>query len=599
MKFVSIKTKLFLALVLVSVIPIVIVTYNSYQSYTDLVNQQTSLVASNTVHNTVQGIEDIFGNIERISLTIQQQSSSATAYSTVSDELKKLAVTSDSYDIFIIQNKLKLIFENLLLSYDYINGIYLFSPDGKNISYGSTAELQVDYVPFQDDWYQKTIASKGQLYIGEPGVKPYIINSEPSILFSRALYDMKTQEFLGVFMLDCSLDIFKGLNQDAVPNMSYFVLANDEGNIIYDSTGKNIDTRLPETLTRRTMAMQSNELEFYSGDILTVIQRLPVYHWSVIANISLSELYEKYGISRKLIVYISLTCAVIFILLSVLLSNWITKPITHLAKIMRKNKSQKFITTDIEPQRVDEIGFLYMEYNKMMKDIDTFVREIYQNKILTMDSQMKALEAQINSHFLYNTLESINSIAEIEEVDSIAVMTKSLGDMFRYSIKTDSELVPARDELQHVDNYMSIQQIRYGSKIRYVKEIETAVLEAKILKLILQPLVENAVYHGLENKKGSGLLLLKGFLEPDTGRIIFEIHDDGIGISAERLREIQGLLEQPPEFLGLGHRSRQSIGIKNVHSRVALYYGSDFGLAIASEPDTGTTITLTLPSKNT
>lgn len=126
MKFSSIKTKLFLALVLVSVIPIVIVTYNSYRSYTNLVNQQTSLVASNTIHNTVKGIEDIFGNIERISLTIQQQTSSATAYTTVSDELKKLASTSDSYDIFIIQNKLKLIFENLLLSYDYVNGIYLF-----------------------------------------------------------------------------------------------------------------------------------------------------------------------------------------------------------------------------------------------------------------------------------------------------------------------------------------------------------------------------------------------------------------------------------------------------------------------------------------
>lgn len=103
---------------------------------------------------------------------------------------------------------------------------------------------------------------------------------------------MKTQEFLGVFMLDCSLDIFKGLNQDAVPNMSYFVLANDDGNIIYDSTGKNTDTRLPSALIRRTEAMAGDELEFYDGDMLTVIQKLPVYHWSVIANISLSGLYE-------------------------------------------------------------------------------------------------------------------------------------------------------------------------------------------------------------------------------------------------------------------------------------------------------------------
>jgi len=114
----------------------------------------------------------------------------------------------------------------------------------------------------------------------------------------------------------------------------------------------------------------------------------------------------------------------------------------------------------IRPQKskhVDEIGILYHEFNKMMKDIDTHIRESYQNKILTLDSQMKALEAQINSHFLYNTLESINSIAEIEEVESIVVMTKSLGDMFRYSIKTDSERVTVSEELQHVENYMAIQ----------------------------------------------------------------------------------------------------------------------------------------------
>ncbi|AIQ51282.1 sensor histidine kinase [Paenibacillus sp. FSL R7-0331] len=595
MTFFNLKTKLFLVLVLVSVIPIVIVTYNSYRSYTELVNQQTSLVASNTVHNTVQGIEDIFSNIERISLTLQQQSSSATAYSTVSDELKKLAKTSDAYDIFIIQNKLKLIFENLLLSYDYVNGIYLFSPDGKNISYG--AELQVDYAPSADDWYHKTIANKGQLYIGEPGIKPYIIHSEPSVVFSRALYDMNTQQFLGIFMLDCSLDIFKGLSSDAVPNLSYFVLANDNGNIIYDSTGPSPGARLPQDLITRTEAMTGNESEFYNRDTLTVIQRLPVYHWTVIANISLTELYENYGISRKLIIYISLTCAVIFILLSVLLSNWITKPITRLAVIMRKNKAHKFITTDIKPKRMDEISFLYTEYNKMMQDIDNFIRESYQNKILTMDSQMKALEAQINSHFLYNTLESINSIAEIEEVESIAIMTKALGDMFRYSIKTDSELVSAREELQHVDNYMAIQQIRYGSKIRFVKEIGAEVEKVKILKLILQPLVENAIYHGLENQKGGGTVWLNGRLEPEEDCVIFEIRDDGIGISEDRLAEIHALLQQPPEFMGIGHRSKQSIGIKNVHSRIALYYGEDFGLSITSEPAVGTAITLILPAK--
>ena len=595
MIFLNIKRKLFLVLTIVSIVPIIIVAFSSYRSYTNLVQQQTSLVATNTINNTVKGIEDVLENIDRISLTLQQQSSSATAYNTVSDELKKLAKTDDSYDIFIIHNKLKLIFENILLSYNYVNGIYVFAPDGKYISYGVTSDLKMDYSPLKDDWYIRTINNKGQLYIGDAGIKPYIINPKPSIAFSRALYDMNTQEFLGVFMLDCSLDIFKGLNRDAIPNITNFYLVNDLGKIIYDGTGQQSGQELPPDLALKVSSMPDKELEFSDGKMLSVVQSLPNYGWKLIANISLTELYKKYGISQKLIIYISLTCAITFVILSILLSNWITKPIIQLTKIMRKNKSQKFTTTKTSLKRVDEIGILYNEYDKMMKDMDTFVRESYQNKILTMDSQMRALEAQINSHFLYNTLESINSIAEIEEVESIAVMTKALGDMFRYSIKTESELVLAREELQHVENYMAIQQIRYGDKMVFHKEIEDEVYDAKILKLMLQPLVENAIYHGLENKKGSGSVTIKGYREQD--QICFEVIDDGIGISAAHLQEIQDLLNQPPEFSGIGQRNKQSIGIKNVHSRIVLYYGIEFGLTIESELAVGTRIKLVVPAK--
>src|SRR6478736_2041285 len=132
----NIKTKLFLVLVLVSIVPIIVVSVSSYRSYTKLVNEQTSLVTSTTIGNSVKSMEEILQNIDRISVTLLQQSSNATAYSTVSDELIKLNGTNDQYEIFMIRSKLKLIFENILLGYNYINGLYLFTPDGKWISYG-------------------------------------------------------------------------------------------------------------------------------------------------------------------------------------------------------------------------------------------------------------------------------------------------------------------------------------------------------------------------------------------------------------------------------------------------------------------------------
>lgn len=596
MVFFNIKMKLFLVLIAVSLLPIVVVSISSYNSYTKLVNKQTALVASTTINNSVKSIENTLRNIDRISITLQQQSSSPTSYSAVGDELKKLVATDDPYEIFVIRNKMKLILENILLGYDYINGIYLFAPDGKSISFEKNGtDLKLGYIPFKDDWYNQTIQNKGNLYIGDIGVKPFLINAKPSISFSRALYDINTREFLGVFMLDCSTEIFKELNKDIAPNIFSIYLANGSGKIIYDGSGQQIGQDLPQELLHKVKAMTEKKQEFNNGDTLSIIQSFPSNNWKLIATISVKELYREYGISQKLIIYISITCAVIFLLLSFFLSNWITKPIIQLSKIMRKNKSRKFVTTETKLKRVDEIGILYNEYDKMMQDMDTFVRERYQNRILTLDSQMKALEAQINSHFLYNTLESINSIAEIEEVESIAVMTKSLGDMFRYSIKTESELVRTEEELQHVDNYMAIQLIRYEDKINYYKEIDEQILTGKILKLLLQPLVENALYHGLENKKGKGSITIKGYSIQDS--VCFEIIDDGVGMSAVQVLELQKLLNQPPEFSGLGHRSKQSIGLKNVHSRIALYYGPEYGLTFESGQNTGTKVKLTLPLK--
>lgn len=593
MLFFNIKTKLFFVLVLVSIVPIIVVTVSSYRSYTKLVNEQTSLVASTTINNSVKSIEEILQNIDRISITVQQQSSTATAYSTVSDELRKLRNTNNQYEIFITRAKLKLIFENILLGYNYINGIYLFMPDGKFISYGNGTDLMVDYIPFEDDWYKQTVASKGELYIGDVGVKPYIINAKSSIGFSRSLYDPNSNEFLGVFMLDCSMDIFAGLNRNPAPSISNIYLANDKGKILYDATNSHIGENLPDGLLRKALAMTGSKQQFNDSENLTVIQAVPSNHWKVIANISVAKVYEEYGISQKLIIYIAASCAIIFLLLSFFLSNLITKPIIQLTKVMRKNKSQRFVTIETDKKRVDEIGILYHEFGKMMKDIDTHIRESYQNRILTMDSQMKALEAQINSHFLYNTLESINSIAEIEEVESIVVMTKALGDMFRYSIKTDSELVAAAEEIQHVDNYMAIQQIRYGDKITFHKEMEEHVLQTRMLKLLLQPLVENAIYHGLENKRGKGQITIKGYEQEEL--VIFEICDDGVGMSQEQVIELKQLLAQPPEFSSIGQRTKQSIGIKNVHSRLALYYGLEDAVTFESVKNKGTTVKIKVP----
>jgi two-component system sensor histidine kinase YesM len=432
MTFFSIKTKLFFVFIIISIIPVFIVTLGSYRNYTNLVSKQVSLVSSNTISSSVERVDNILQNIERITITFQQQSQnySSTGIITVADQLKRITNIQDQFELFTIRNNMRFIFQNLLSGYNYINGIYLFIPNGQYISYGNGSDLKLGYSPIEDMWYLNTVQKNGTLYISDVDTKSFIINAnKPSITFSRALYDTETHQFLGVLMLDCSLDIFKGLDRDILPDITNIYLVNGKGKILFDNLQGKIGQYLQNDLLTKVSSPEHpvDIIQESTTDTLTVIKSFPDIDWKVVSSISLSEINKQFGTSRQLITYISLTCAVIFVLLSIFLSNLITRPVTELSIIMRKNKSHKLVMTKKQLERMDEIGILYTEYNNMIRDINTYIKDSYQNKLLTLNSQMKALEAQINSHFLYNTLESINSIAEIEEIESIATMTKALG----------------------------------------------------------------------------------------------------------------------------------------------------------------------------
>ena len=205
-----------------------------------------------------------------------------------------------------------------------------------------------------------------------------------------------------------------------------------------------------------------------------------------------------------------------------------------------------------------------------------------------MDTQMKALESQINAHFLYNTLEAINSLAEIEGAEDISVMALALGDMFRYSIKTKGALVTLEKELAHVKNFVAIQQIRFDNGFCFEMDVPEDLYSCRILKLILQPLVENALYHGLLHCNAGSSIYLSARKENKI--IYFTVKDDGAGMATT-----QKLLEEKPRFGELSQHANESIGLKNINARIRLYYGEDYGLSVKSEQGCGTTVQIKIP----
>ncbi len=209
----------------------------------------------------------------------------------------------------------------------------------------------------------------------------------------------------------------------------------------------------------------------------------------------------------------------------------------------------------------DETGLLVKRFNNMIKEINRLIEADYKKQILIQQTEFKALKAQINPHFLYNALNSISWMARLGLNNEVEDMTNALSKFFRYSISNTGEIVEVKQEIEQINNYLKIQKNRYRDKLSISIEVSEEILNLKILKLILQPLVENAIIHGLEPKIDSGKLIIKGFIKDNL--LIFKIIDDGIGF-------------------GQSKHNGEGIGISNVNKRIKIYYGKDYGVTYSN-----------------
>lgn len=586
----KLKSKFLIVFLLISNIPILIITAFTYNRYTNLLREQSAEISNTIYNNAIDLCNRKTADILKAAETFQFYSESS--YSVTQDFLffsqsppewdDKLNDEYREWNYRISQSHdhIKFICENLVYqSNNPINGLYVFTPSGVNLGYGNgDSQLTYDYNAFDTKWYREASnpENKGRIFVTQISEKDYMIGTLNSITFYKGLYDVYDPDlFLGVMIIDCSPDMFDELSSVnslpdtillSVETTGNYVLYHNLDDINWDYSKGNTDTR-KDTLDIDTLRLT----------ITTNNQKL----------------FESFGVTRLIIIEIALVCALIFAVASILLSTYLTKPIASLSRQMAGQKMHTSPSPSKYLDRTDEVGVLYNEYYNMLEELNTYVKNQYQNKLITLDSQMKSLEAQINSHFLYNTLESINSIAEIEEIESISIMSMALGNMFRYSIKTKSELVTIADELQHVNDYTVIQQIRFDNRFRLVIDIPESMYEQKVLKLILQPIVENALYHGLQYCNAGDLITIHAACDENT--IHFRITDNGTGMTPEELQALRRKLSEEAHFTELGHRNKESIGLKNIHTRINLYYGRNYGLTIESTQGCGTSIQIRLP----
>ncbi|WP_239004568.1 sensor histidine kinase [Paenibacillus tepidiphilus] len=314
--------------------------------------------------------------------------------------------------------------------------------------------------------------------------------------------------------------------------------------------------------------------------------------WKLVKPIPYKEIYAAATTTRQLSLIIGVLFLIVSVVLVSIISNKITNPLKNLSLQMKRFSTGSFdAETTVEGN--DEIAYLSRHFNKMVGRTNELINERYKMKIVEKNAVLKALEAEINPHFLYNALQAISTKALKNKNDDIVEMVDNLALTLRYCI-SGRDVVQAREELRHIERYLALQKARFGARMQVFTDWDEELLTLKIPKLSLQTLVENCIKHGLEKVSTTVTIRIEAKVS-DTHSII-AVHDDGPGITEQRLEEVLDLLEQEWDHPGglPEDGGNESIGLKNLQMRLKLLYGEEAGLVIGSD-DQGTVMEMHLP----
>lgn len=312
--------------------------------------------------------------------------------------------------------------------------------------------------------------------------------------------------------------------------------------------------------------------------------------WKVIHYIPTRLIDQAFLNNTRNYMLLSLVSFIVAFILALFFSKRFINPIHKLNSEMKLVDSGYLDRVPIHQNRVDEVSRLVNSYNDMIhrlresRELETVSSQLQKR------AEMNMLQAQINPHFLYNTLNAIYSVAELNRVSDISTMARSLSEMYRYNLNTGDEAT-LQNELEQLKNYIGIQQIRFLGKFQVVYAIDEVLLPYKILKFLLQPLVENSFYHGLEPKGGKGTLMIS--ITQEGHLLHIRVEDDGVGMDEQKLSELNGIFTNPFQAASLG--SRDNFGLRNVHGRIKNFYGEGYWIKLSSKLQAGTSIEMTIP----
>lgn len=422
-------------------------------------------------------------------------------------------------------------------------------------------------------------------------------DSEPILSLVKDIEELDTEHLsrsqLGIIKLDVAMKrLFVPAATDSEENATYDVIVykneGEDAKILYQTLKENgreiLKKYWSDTAKEETGANSEGLIDTYT----VAGQTLEDYGLNLLFLFDNQDSLEK----RAEIIETILPLLLLLMIAVTGVIYWYSKDFSSRVELLVK-KFRRAETGDLSVSEkisgTDEIAVLDQQFNRMLGKLDQLIKTSYVQKLENKEAQLKNLQLQINPHFLYNTLETISSIAAVKQVFVVCDICGKLGEIFRYSLgKNYGELVPLEQEMTHIKNYMFIQKIRYGDRLQVFYNIDVDAAHVHIPRFILQPIVENAISHGLSNLTSVGTLEVSAFEKKD--RLYIEIEDDGEGMVREKVAEITRFINTAKPVEG-----KKNIGIRNVNQRIKLAYGEAYGITIRSAPYQGSRFTIQLP----
>lgn len=446
-------------------------------------------------------------------------------------------------------------------------------------SYTDIAELE---------WYQKALAAEGQAVISTSHVQNAIAGEYDWVVtLSRSITNKASPGVQGVFFVDLNYNSISDLcERISLGDRGYIYILDENGGIVYHPQQQLIYSGMKDELISEVMDTDASSFLTDDGRLYTV-SRSEATGWIVVGVSYVSELMAGADEARVTYLLVAMVLLAVAMLLAFVLSDKITRPIKSLELSMKEVEKGNFSHVALEVRENNEIGRLSRNFNTMTREIQNLMEQSEKEQQAKRKYELKVLQSQINPHFLYNTLDSIIWMAEWGKNQEVVKMTSSLARLLRRSISNEQEVVTIEEEIDYTEAYLTIQKMRYQDKLEYEIEVDPDIRKEETVKLVLQPVVENAIYHGIKYKEGKGLIQIRGFRE--EGSIILRVQDDGRGMDQDTLKHIFEKHVRDTKSNG--------VGLQNVHERIRLYYGTAYGLSFESEPGKGTTVRIRLPGR--